>query len=443
VPQLKFRYDNTIIFGLHQVKEPFLNWNGLSLIEASGVVLSIFIIIFLIRRGWKMYWVLLLATMILFITNGNSFTDNLSLLYNSLISPTAFYLVSMVIAITLLGNLHQKIGAMEQLVDHLRYLIRDPRALLMLFPAVISIFSTVPGGAIISAPMVEETGREIKMPPVDLAMSNMVYRHLVVLITPFNSSIILASGITGISIASYLSFTVPVIAIVFVIATLILLIRYPGVKKPIHMKTKVNNKQNALFGIMISSSPYILAIVLGLAFGVYFPLALLAGIGLALLINLPHKLSGPALLNRFKILAGGFNWSMALSTLAIVFYKDFMLEANSFQQVVHYLVDHGLPLFILIIVLPFITGFITGNNTASLGISLPVLIPFIGPDMFSLRYFGLVYLSSYAGYFGSPIHLCTYLTNEYFKTSMYMLVKRINIYGAIMLAVGLILALFY
>ena len=420
-----------------------MNWNGSSLIEALGVVLSIIIIITLIRKGWKMYWVLLLATLILAFSNGNGIIDNLTLLYKSLTSPTAFYLVSMVIAITLLGNLHQKIGAMEQLVAQLRFLIRDPRALLMIFPAAISLFSTVPGGAIISAPMVEETGRELKMPPVELAMSNMVYRHLVVLITPFNSSLILASAITGISIARYLSFTVPVIAIVFIIATFLLLSRYPGAKKTSRDGAEAISTRGALGKLLISASPYIVAIILGLACGIYFPLALLAGIGLTLLINLPVKQKGFALWNRLKILIEGFNWPIALSTLAIVFYKDFMLEAESFQQTVHYLVDHGLPLLVLIVVLPFITGFITGNNTASLGIALPVLIPFFGADMLSVRYFGIVYLSSYAGYFGSPIHLCTYLTNEYFQTPMYSLIKRINFYGIIMLIVGLLLSLFY
>jgi len=420
-----------------------VNWNGLSLTEALGVIFSIIIIISLIRKGWKMYWVLLLATLILALTNGNNAADNLILFYSSLTSSIAFYLVSMVIAITLLGNLHQRIGAMEQLVTHLRLLISDPRALLMIFPAAISLFSTVPGGAIISAPMVEETGRELKMPPVELAMSNMVYRHLVVLITPFNSSLILASGITGISIARYLSFTVPVIAVVFIIATVLLLARYPVVNKKPRSDANGKNTFEAFNGLLVSASPYILAIVLGLVCGIYFPLALLAGIGLTLLLYLPRERKGMALWNRLKILIGGFNWPIALSTLTIVFYKDFMLEAESFQQTVHYLVDKGLPLLFLIVILPFITGFITGNNTASLGIALPVLIPFFGSDMLSIRYFGIVYLSSYAGYFGSPIHLCTYLTNEYFKTPLYALIKRINLYGAIMLTVGLVLSLFY
>lgn len=420
-----------------------MNWNGLSLTEALGVIFSIIIIISLIRKGWKMYWVLLLATLILALTNGNNAADNLILFYSSLTSSMAFYLVSMVIAITLLGNLHQRIGAMEQLVTHLRLLISDPRALLMIFPAAISLFSTVPGGAIISAPMVEEIGRELKMPPVELAMSNMVYRHLVVLITPFNSSLILASGITGISIARYLSFTVPVIAVVFIIATVLLLARYPVVNKKPRSDANGKNTFEAFNGLLVSASPYILAIVLGLVCGIYFPLALLAGIGLTLLLYLPRERKGMALWNRLKILIGGFNWPIALSTLTIVFYKDFMLEAESFQQTVHYLVDKGLPLLFLIVVLPFITGFITGNNTASLGIALPVLIPFFGSDMLSIRYFGIVYLSSYAGYFGSPIHLCTYLTNEYFKTPLYALIKRINLYGAIMLTVGLVLSLFY
>lgn len=419
-----------------------LNGSVTGMVEGAGVLLSIFAIIFFIRRGWNMYTVLCLAVAILALTNGQLITGNLKLLYASLTSYTAFYLVSMVLMITLLGHLHQKIGAMEMMVDSLRRLIRDPRLLLMVFPASISLFSTVPGGAIISAPMVEETGRLLKMPPLELAMSNMVYRHLVVLITPFNSSLILISGLTGISIAGYLSFTVPVILVVFIIATILIFYRYPRTEN-----TSVENTKGyyaaALAALFSSAFPFLLAIVLGLVFGVFFPLALLAGIVACFFVKLPVADRISELRNRIRILLGGFNWPLVLSTLAIVVYKDFMLEAESFQQAVQYLVAQGLPLIVLIVVLPFITGFITGNNTASLGIAVPVLIPFFGAEMLTVRYFGLVYLSSYAGYFGSPVHLCTYLTNEYFKTPMYPLIKRINVYGAIMLGVGLVLSLFY
>jgi uncharacterized protein len=420
-----------------------LNGSLSGMLEGAGVLLSIFAIIFLIRRGWKMYTVLCLAVAILALTNGLLLVGNLKLLYASLTSYTAFYLVSMVLMITLLGHLHQKIGAMEMMVDSLRRLIRDPRLLLMVFPASISLFSTVPGGAIISAPMVEETGRLLKMPPLELAMSNMVYRHLVVLITPFNSSLILISGLTGISIAGYLSFTVPVIIVVFLIATVLIFYRYPKLEAT---ETVGHNKgyySSALADLFSSAFPFLLAIFLGLVCGVFFPLALLAGIAACFFVKLPAADRISELRGRLKILLGGFNWPLILSTLAIVVYKDFMLEAESFQQTVQYLVEQGLPLMVLIVVLPFVTGFITGNNTASLGIAVPVLIPFFGAEMLTVRYFGLVYLSSYAGYFGSPVHLCTYLTNEYFNTPMYSLIKRINVYGAIMLGVGLILSLFY
>jgi len=420
-----------------------LNGSLACIVEGAGVLLSIFAIIFLIRRGWKMYTVLCLAVAILALTNGLLLTGNLKLLYSSLTSYTAFYLVSMVLMITLLGYLHQKIGAMEMMVDSLRRLIRDPRLLLMVFPASISLFSTVPGGAIISAPMVEETGRLLKMPPLELAMSNMVYRHLVVLITPFNSSLILISGLTGISIAGYLSFTVPVILVVFIIATVLIFYRYP---RPEATATVGHNKgyySGALADLFSSAFPFLLSIFLGLVCGVFFPLALLAGIVACFFVKLPAADRISELHGRFKIMLGGFNWPLILSTLAIVVYKDFMLEAESFQQTVQYLVEQGLPLMVLIVVLPFITGLITGNNTASLGIAVPVLIPFFGAEMLTVRYFGLVYLSSYAGYFGSPVHLCTYLTNEYFKTPMYPLIKRINVYGVIMLGVGLVLSLFY
>lgn len=414
-----------------------------AIIEAVGVTLSIFLIIILIRKGWKLYQALFLSILILALTNSNNISQDLGILYDSLTSPTAFYLVSMVVAITMLGHLHQKIGAMEKLVENLKFLIRDPRALIMIFPAAISLFSTVPGGAIISAPMVEETGKELKMPSLELAMSNMVYRHLIVLIYPFNAGIILASGITDISIARYLSYTIPVVAIVFIIATFLLFRRYPRPASNPKPDTLDKNAREALINLISAASPYLLAVVLGIFFGVYFPLALLAGIAITFFINLPQGNKKDVLRERTFVLFRGLNWALALSILSIVVYKDFMLEAESIRQATHYLLAQGLPLLVIIIALPFITGFITGNNAASLGITLPVVMPLLGPEMLTVRYLGLIYVSSYAGYLGSPVHLCTYVTNNYFRTPLYSLIKQVNIFGAITLLVGLAVSVFY
>lgn len=420
-----------------------LNQIGSVTVEGAGVFISIILIIALIRRKWPMYWALLFAISILVVTNGVSARANLSIFYESITSHTAFYLVSMVLSITLLGHLHREIGAMEEMIGKLRLLIRDSRALIIFLPATISLFSSVPGGAIVSAPMVEETGRELKMPPLEKAVSNMVYRHLVVLVTPFNASLVMASALSGISIAGFLSYTVPVIAVVFIITAIIIYRRYPNSGKSNNTEVQNTRSVEVLLKIIYLASPYIIAITLGLAVGIFFPLAILAGIAVCLFLKMPLDRIWNTLQNRVITLFQGINWPLAISTLAIVIYKDFMLQAESFQQSVHYLLDLGMPLFALLIVLPFITGFITGNNAAALGISMPILIPLLGPEMMSMRYLGILYLSSYAGYFGSPVHLCTYVTNEYFKTPLYALIKHVNAYGGIMLAVGMLLALLY
>ncbi|MDW7738940.1 MAG: DUF401 family protein [Bacillota bacterium] len=419
-----------------------MNFINPAALEGAGVIISIFIIIFFIRKGWKMYYVLPMAIIVLAITNGDSLSDNLAVLYKSATSFTAFYLVTMVLAITMLGHLHHKIGAMSQLVDNLRLLIRDPRILIMVLPASISLFSTIPGGAILSAPMVEETGRKLNMPPTELAMSNLLYRHLIVLVNPFNAAIVLASGITGISIARYLGFAGPVIFVAIVMAIIMLFRKYP--RSVVEMTEPVRNgKRQIIVKVLIAASPFIVAIFLGVACKVFFPLALTVGILITMLINLPKGQIGPALIQRLGMLIKGFNWPIALTSLTIVFYKDFILEAEAFQQFVQYLMDQGLPLIVLVVVLSFLTGFITGNNIAAIGIAIPIIMPFLGADMFSIRYLGLAYLCAYAGYLGSPIHLCIYFTNEYFKTSMYTLLKRINLYTSIIVILGLIAFLFY
>ena len=120
-----------------------------------------------------------------------------------------------------------------------------------------------------------------------------------------------------------------------------------------------------------------------------------------------------------------------------------MSEAETFFWLVDYLVENGFPLILLLVVFSFITGFISGHNATSLGIALPVLLLLLEPGMLSLKFAGLLYLCSFAGYLSSPVHLFSYLTFDYFRAPMYTGLKLISAFSVLIVAAGLFPLLFY
>jgi uncharacterized protein len=124
-------------------------------------------------------------------------------------------------------------------------------------------------------------------------------------------------------------------------------------------------------------------------------------------------------------------------------YKDFIENTSSLHTGVSLILARGFPITIMLIIIPFITGFMIGNNAASLGVALPILLPVLGQGNYNLGQLGIIFVSSFSGYVGSPIHLCTYLTCEYFKAPLSKVLLKVNLFGLFFIALALVVSLFY
>lgn len=417
-----------------------MQWLDHSILEVTGLVLSIALIFALIRKGWSLYWTLILGSLLMAVFTSRSLPEALQTLYRALASPATLTLTLMVVSITVLGHLLQKTGILEQMVASLSHLIRDARILVMAIPAATS-FLIVPGGAIISAPMADEAGKLIRMSREESALANIVFRHILVIIFPFGTSIILMAGLTGFELVQYVKFNLPVATALLLLAALIVFKKYPRTRT---MPATAENKPGRVLAqLLLSFSPLALAMTLALGFNIYFPLAILSGIVLAVFINLPPQNKGRAFCNRAGMLVKGINWPMVLSIVTVMIFKEYVGQADFLINATGYLFKSGLPLPVLLMGLPFIASFTMGHSTAALSVMLPVFIPLLGVEMDSLKYFGLIYIGAYTGYFCSPLHLCTVVTSSYFETPLGPILKKVFCVGAVMLLAGFITFLIF
>jgi len=90
------------------------------------------------------------------------------------------------------------------------------------------------------------------------------------------------------------------------------------------------------------------------------------------------------------------------------------------------LTTYGIPVLLLVVILPLIAGLNTGITLGYVGASFPVMLSLAGPETGGL--IPAIILSFGFGAMGmmlSPIHVCFIVTTEYFRTSLFETIKGI------------------
>ena len=397
--------------------------------ELIGVIAAVAIIIIMTQRGFKLYWSILTGIAVVIVSNRFTLEEIFSITYHALRSPTMITLTLIVITLTAFGNLMKETGSLRITMFSLSSLVKDPRYQMVILPLLIGLI-TFPGGAVFSAPLVEEAGKKLKLSRERMVVANTAFRHVQYMIYPLYPGLLLMAEITPYNLFDYIFFNLPVF-IIFFLVTFKFVFRGVKVTGLPEDSPEDNNRRSELKKLLYSLSPLILIILLVLIFHLYYPAAILIGILAVFFIYYPvDKPFWETARSRFGHLARGINWSMAFSIIAILIFKDFLEHSAVIDDIMAVMMENNFPVLIPVIFLPFLTAFLMGNYFAAVGICVPLFMPILPPGEQGFYYMALIFLTSQAGYFGSPIHMCNILTIEHFKASLPLVIKDVNILGA-------------
>lgn len=401
-----------------------------------AVLVSILLIMVLVRKGVNIGLAMLAGAAALAITAPVAPVKVWGALVTALTDHTTWTLVLVILLIGILGYVLRESGALAVMVDSLLRLLGDARWLMVVIPGLIGLL-TVPGGAMMSAPMVDQLGDRVKISSEHKTGINLIYRHLWYMIFPMISSIILASSLAGIRPLQLVALNLPV-AVVGGAASWFFLLR--GVSSG-GERGHWSVTDLGWFGVSIL--PIAAALVLFIAFGLYFPLALAIAVAIALFI-LPGgqgKL-GSRLFSTFAgrakaMLLPGFKPDMILVVLGIMVYKEMLYASSLVTTFAMGLMEAGIPLWLLLLILPFCVGLVTGVHTATVGIAVPIFLPLLSQE-YLLAGMSLMYVSSTLGYLISPLHLCLILTREFYKAKFGGVYKFVAPVAGLMLVTALV-----
>ncbi len=410
--------------------------NGLGIVS---VVVSMSVILFLVRKKLNIGLAMAAGAGTLALTAPLSLEQAWGSLRAAFTNPTTLELMLIILFIGMLGYILKASSALKRMVDSLLALLGNARVLLVAIPGLIGLL-TVPGGAIMSAPMVGQLGDGVGISPERKTSINLVYRHIWYLIFPMLSSVILAARLADVTPVQLVAWNSPVMVTGLVASWYFLLRQVPSGEQ----KAKYSNGN--LLRFFVTVMPIVVVLVLFPGFDVWFPAALAVGIVLAL-VNMPEGEGAlPARLavtgwQRAKtMLWPGFKPEMIIVVLGIMIYKE-MLEASQIVTVfAGDLVAWGIPLWLLLLVLPFAIGMVTGAHSAAVAIVLPMFLPLVSESGY-MAGLSLMYVSGTLGYLISPIHLCLILTREFYKSLLSRVYHLVLPVVAVMMATALAVAL--
>jgi integral membrane protein (TIGR00529 family) len=370
-----------------------------------GVLVAFVVIVSLRLRNTNFSLSILFGSIIIALTSSNPVEVFINAIRMTLTDFDTFNLTIAVVLISILSYSLKETNMITELIEGLRELL-PAQILLAAIPAMFGLL-TVPGGALMSAPFNEPEAERLYLSPEQKTYINVWFRHLWYWASPLSPVLILAASLASFPLTEYLRAQLPLFVITLLIG---FIVSRNFIKSEVIERKSTGGLKFVASGL----APIITAIILTLV-GIPVWIALLPAIVLVFFLKSVH-------LNRaLEIIKNGVRWDLAAAAVSMFFFRFIVSSSSSVIALFETATSFGVPLFVILIIIPLLAGSISGTPTMGLGMILPLILPLLGE--YSIHQIGIIYVGLIAGYLASPMHLCLILTNNYYKSELHMVYR--------------------
>lgn len=367
------------------------------------------VIIFLIRRKWKLEYVMLLASLLLGLLFGLNPKEIGINFLQAIMEPATIRLMGIIVLVLLLSSILKRIESLKGIVDSLQKLVKDYRLILAFIPSFLGLLP-MPAGAMFSAPMVKEIGDRKGLTSEEDTFINYWFRHIWEFVWPLYPSIILLSALLGTEVRE-------IIIIQFPISLVALMLGLIWVQR--HLKRDEAKDKRGEFGLNIkkmflSTWPILLVIFLVIIIKADLLISLILVILSLVLLNI-SKIKTE---NIIEIIKEDIPLNMVVLIAGIMIFARMLQATGAITVIPGFFTELGIHPLVILFFIPFLIGILTGVTSAVVGIGFPVLLPFIVKGEVNLNYAMFAFVGGYMGHMLSPMHLCLVVTNNYFKADV-------------------------
>lgn len=365
-----------------------------------------------------------------------------SLVFNTTVDLVTVSVVLATFSIMLLSQLYKETGVINRLSDSLSKLVKNPKIVLSVLPAVIG-FLPVAGGALMSAPLVDSEAEKLGLKPEKKAYVNLWFRHTIFPVYPLSQILILAAALADTSMSAIILRQIPVVVVMIIVGfvTSFWKVSSPVAEKPLPVAAKTDSNVKRFF---IAFLPILVAIIVVVCLELIgfnlskqgFDVLIASIVGLAVLIWI-SKPNTSLLVKPLK------NWGIYGVTFAAygALLLGSVIKATGISKFFDTLVSSGsVDTTVLLVAIPAILGVLTASALGGISISMPILggIVALSPRMASL-----IFMSAYMGYVVTPTHLCFSFTAQYFKCPIRRIYKYVIPSFLITLATAILMYLLF
>jgi integral membrane protein (TIGR00529 family) len=298
-------------------------------------------------------------------------------------------------------------GATTSLVKGIENTKLHPFIALVLPSALLGLLPIV-GGALMSAPLFDESKLSSKLSQAKKTFLNYWFRHLWEYILPTYPAIIVTASLLNMPYSKIFLSNLPLTVTAIIAGVLVGFVKADEVSVEQDRRVDDNKVVQNILNISVSLLPLMLIII----FTLLFKIALFLSIGIVVVCMIVlYKFNFSKAWGIFKETFTATNISLVWG---IISFKNILKRTDIVSQVSQEFLSLGVPMFLVALLLPFIVGFLTGVAVAYVSIAFPL---FQGYLLQNLQYFTMVYLAGYLGVLLTPMHYCLSLTRQYFNSS--------------------------
>jgi integral membrane protein (TIGR00529 family) len=338
--------------------------------------------------------------------------DIVSAMVKSVLEVDSLKIIAALVSVMVLEGILRETGFLKDITGSLRAILPDQRLVAALLPAFIGLLPSA-GGALFSAPLVDEVTSDLPLSPEKKSFINYWFRHPMELIIPIYPSMIVTSQVLGLPVWRYFRLTFPYFLITIVSGAVVVFRRCP------RRSSDVREDYAPTRSDWISLARGLAPIAFVVIATVLFKIDVAVAVGIVILAStLYARVPARYLAELLKEAATSNIMPMICGVMA---FKGLLEVSGAVQGLSESFEILGVSDVIVAFALPLLVGILTGYGPAVSGVAMPVIAGLsvsVGSAGLDFGLISLAIVSSYAGLMNSPAHLCLPVTVGHFKADL-------------------------
>ncbi|SHN87297.1 DUF401 family protein [Desulfitobacterium chlororespirans] len=392
-------------------------------------------VVWLLRKKIQIGHAMLAGSIVLFLISSPTLGKADAAVQTTLREVGTWEVVFAMYFVMCLEQLLRTTGIIEGFMAAMKPLLRSDRVLLAFMPTFLGLLPSL-GGAIFSAPMVEQASKKFSLSPEKKGAINYWFRHVWEYGNPIIPGVLLASQITGIPLGTFVANMIGYTLLALLLGVVFILTGKgfesgPAVQNDLVKDSDAGKNQadslktrSPFHYFLLGVGPILVNIILVVAFDLSAALSMgIVVLGMVIILRFTRQQLATMLREAFekKILWG---------ILGILFFQHVLTVSGIVQELIAFFQGTNIPVVVMLGLGSLIVALLTGSPQGAVAVIFPILSAFYPGNLETAT---VAYIMAIAGAMLSPAHLCLIVTAEYFKADLFKILKPVLLLEVIIL----------